>query len=329
MPASFKRLKQRAYEAIIAAPNRDWRKMLARKRAHALISATAATAVCLTISSTAPALLEGASIRPMDEFSDGGSGIGGLRNLFPDDSRQSVSVFAAVGYASTSPAEAAASYDCVETPAASTMGGSASAAPTNGGIICLGPHDAIEFHELRGNADRGGVEHAMDVVPSSVRSHIGDDQLFVSTSHDDGSAPRESSGATPGRKASKLGRRFDRVDIACTQGVVFAHSRLLSLRTDCSVVSEKCEVFRRRIGYGFRSGRSVCWRPAAQRSSARGVLAYSLRLAGRPRPRSQTPTWRSGPIRRSSRRSLVRSRTCRGAWSSSAPPGLANCGTKA
>ena len=207
MPASFKRLKQRAYEAIIAAPNRDWRKMLARKRAHAFISAAAATAVCLTISSTAPALLEGASIRPMDDFSDGGSGIGGLRNLFPDDSRQSVSVFAAVGYASTSPSEAAASYDCVETPAASTMGGSASAAPTNGGIICLGPHDAIEFHELRGNADRGGVEHAMDVVPSSVRSHIADDQLFVSTSHDDGSVPRESSGNTPGRKASNLERR--------------------------------------------------------------------------------------------------------------------------
>ena len=210
MRASFNTLKQRAYEAILG-PNRDWRRMLARKRTHAFISAAAATAVCLTISSTAPALLEGANTRPMDDYSDGGSGIAGLPDLFPDGSRQSAGVFAAVGYASSSPSEAAASYDCIETPeiptTAATAGGSASAAATNGGIICLGAHDAIEFHLLRGKADSGGVELAMDVVPSSVRSHIADDQLFLSTSHDDGSVSRESLGNTPGRKASNLERR--------------------------------------------------------------------------------------------------------------------------
>src|SRR5271167_4546440 len=147
MQTSSNRLKQRAYEAN-AGPSRVSRRMLAGKRAHAVIAAAAATAVCLTISSTAPALLEGASYRPMDDYSDTSSGLGGLRDFFTDGSRQPAGVFATASFAFSSPSDAAASYDCIETPeiptTAAAAGGSALAAPTSG-IICLGAHDAIEF----------------------------------------------------------------------------------------------------------------------------------------------------------------------------------------
>ncbi len=284
MQAPSKRLKQRAYEAIVG-PGRRWGGMLAGKRARASVPLAAATAVCLTFSSTAPALLEGGNDRPMDVYSDHGSGLGGLRDLFPDDTRQSVGVFAGVGYASSASNEPAR-YDCMETPeisaTAGTASGSASTAPTNG-IICLGAHDAIEFHQLRGNADRGAVELAMDVVPSSVRSHIADDQLFVSASVDDGSASREILGQLTRAQGVKPEEEFGRVDLACAQSAVFAHNGLLSLRrTVCSVVSKKGEVFRRRVGHGFRSERSVRWSPATQGSSAHGGLVTSV---GRPRRR--------------------------------------------
>ena len=208
MPASFNRLKQRVCEAIIAAPNRDWRRMLARKRAHAFIAAAAATAVCLTVSSTAPALLEGANTRPMDDYSDGGSGIAGLRDLLTDGSRQSAGVFAAP----SAPRPPLRARRRRVTTVSKRQPLRRWAVPLlqrrqTAESSVLARMTRLNFMSFAGMRIAAGSKLAIDVVPSSVRSHIADDQLLVSTFHDDGSVPRESSGSTPGRKASNPERR--------------------------------------------------------------------------------------------------------------------------
>ena len=193
MQASSNRQKQRTHDAIVGL-SRRWRGMMAGMRARAFFTVAAATAVCLTISSTAPALLEGGSLMPIGDFSEDNSDLSRLRE-----------VFAVAGYVSSSSSDTAAGNDCVETQeiptAAATTGGSASTAPTHG-MICLGSHDTIEFHDLRGNADPSAGELAMDVVPSSVRSQIADDQFFASTSDHNGSISREPSGNASASKAT-------------------------------------------------------------------------------------------------------------------------------
>jgi len=158
-----------------------------RKRTCKGFAAAVAVAGSLMISSTAPALLESASDRAKDLSGYDGavdSGPAGFGALAAGDSYRSADVFAAAGGASSLPTEAcplAGTRRCNSSSGINTTvpaaDDSTSASTTHEGI-CFGPHDVIEYCVFEGNADRRPVDFEYNGVPSTVRSHIADSQLF-------------------------------------------------------------------------------------------------------------------------------------------------------
>jgi hypothetical protein len=158
-----------------------------RKRARKGFATAVVVAGSLMMPSTAPALLKSASDRATDLSgynSTVDSGLEGFGALAAGDSYRSADLFAAAGGASSLPTEA---YPLTGTRRCNPSSGintivpaandSTSASPTHEGI-CFGPHDMIEYYVFRGNADRRPVDFDYNGVPSTVRSHIADSQLF-------------------------------------------------------------------------------------------------------------------------------------------------------
>ena len=158
-----------------------------RKRTCKGFAAAVAVAGSLVLSSTAPALLESATDRAKDLSgydSIVDSGLEGFGVLATGDSYRSADLSAAAGGASSLPTEAyplAGTHRCNPSSGLNTTvpatDDSTSASPTYESI-CLGPHDVIEYYVLNRNADRRPVEFDYKGVPSTVRSHIADTQLF-------------------------------------------------------------------------------------------------------------------------------------------------------
>jgi len=185
--ATFNGLKQTSSDLLVvrlgagcgAAPAE-------RKRTCKGFAAAAAVAGSLMISSTALALLD-ASDRAKDLSgynSTVDSGLEGFGALATGDSYRSADVSATAGGASSLPTEAyplAGTRRCNPSSGINTTVPEAdyptSASPTHEGI-CFGPHDVIEYYVFHGNADRRPVDFDYNGVPSTVRSHIADSQLF-------------------------------------------------------------------------------------------------------------------------------------------------------
>lgn len=156
----------------------------AGKRTREGFAAAVAVAGSLIISSTAPALIEGAGARATDIHRNDNSGLDRYGALLTGDSYRPADVFAATGAASSFLTEAypiAGSHSCNPSEKINTTvpatGVSAPALATHEGI-CFGPHDVIEYYEFHGNADRRSVDRNTDGVPPTVRSHLADNQLF-------------------------------------------------------------------------------------------------------------------------------------------------------
>jgi hypothetical protein len=199
------RLKQASSDPMVVRPGPNPWSLRARKRTREAFAAAVGIAGWLMISSTAPALLEGANTRAIDIHGKDNPGLDGYGALLTGDSYQSADILAAAGAASSSLTEAyplAGSHSCdklrennMTLPA---TGDSASALRTRGGF-CFGPHDVIEYYALHRNSDRRSVDISHDGVPSTVRSPIADNQLFqdlpsvVATADDDDDEFREPS----------------------------------------------------------------------------------------------------------------------------------------
>ncbi len=148
------------------------------------LAAVVAIAGSLMISSTAPALLEGASDRAADIHGDVNPAEDGYGALLPGD--RSAEVFASAGYAIPTEADPLAGRRGCDLSSGidTTAPLAADSAPASGPAqsaregICFGPHDVIEYYELRGNADPCSVDSDYAGVPSAVRSRIADTQLF-------------------------------------------------------------------------------------------------------------------------------------------------------
>ena len=136
----------------------------------------------IVISSTAPAVLEGASDRDRDLVSKVNSGVDGSGALTLGD--LSVGVLTSAGDASSLPTKVSSLgiRSCNQSSEIDTTvpatGGSASASPAREGF-CFGQHDVIEYYEIRRNTDRRSVDLNDNGVPSAVRSHIVDSQLIL------------------------------------------------------------------------------------------------------------------------------------------------------
>ena len=176
------RLRQASSDLLFVRPGHDpWTMGEAGKRMRQGFAAAVAIAGSLMISSTAPALLEGAGAGSTDIRSNVDSGLDGYAALFTGDPYRSADPFAALGAAPFSLTEAGyTSFGCdqsseIDTTMSAT-GRSASASPRQEGI-CFGQHDAIEYFAIPRNPDRRSVDFNTG-VPSTVRSHIVDNQLF-------------------------------------------------------------------------------------------------------------------------------------------------------
>jgi hypothetical protein len=192
--------------AIHPSPSRPRQ---ARRPTRNGLAAAVAIAGSLVISSTAPAVIEGASDRATDMFGDVYSGFDRYGASFIGDSRRSTDLLGAVGGAFASSTETLAGSEIcsqlseIDATAPAT-GDSAPASPTRG-RFCFGPHDVIEYYPLAENADQPSVDLASDHIPSAVRSNIPDSRLIVATEDDDGYDSRDSSES--GSRTSKASAR--------------------------------------------------------------------------------------------------------------------------
>ncbi len=186
--STFNGLKQASSDLLVVRLGAGCGAALAeRKRTCKGFAAAIAVAGSLMISSTAPALLGSASDRAKDLSgydSTVNSSLEGFGALATGNSYRSADVSAAAGGASSLPTEAyplAGTRRCNPSSGINTTvpatDDSTSASPTHEGI-CFGPHDVIEYYVFHGNADRRPVDFDYNGVPSTVRSHIADSQLF-------------------------------------------------------------------------------------------------------------------------------------------------------
>ncbi len=163
-------------------PRPGRRRVWAGRRTSKGLAAVAAIAGSLMISSTAPALLEGGD-RAADVHGAVNSAADGYGRLFIGG--RYAHVFASVGAASSLPTEADPRADgrlCDPSSGIdTTMPSTADRAPRLSAAregICFGPHDAIEYYELPGNAKRRPVGPDDVDVPWAVRSQLVDSRLF-------------------------------------------------------------------------------------------------------------------------------------------------------
>jgi hypothetical protein len=161
-----------------------------RRPAHKGLAAVVAISGSLLISSTAPALLEGAGYSRTDIYRGEKSGWNAYGVSFAGDSRRPTAVYETCRAIEES-------CRCAETDATRLARER----------LCPRPHGSIEYRGVP--ADTGGrpVELSDDVIPSTVRSKIADNQLFANLSEVDATAGDndDAPAAAPGpARVSKL-----------------------------------------------------------------------------------------------------------------------------